>query len=464
MNTRNIFSLLNKWRLPGALFLLPLMTCAQTLTTLHSFIGPDGIAPAAPLVSSGQTLYGTTRNGGSGYGTIFAVNTDATGFTNIYNFTNGGDGANPYGGLVLSCGTLFGTAANGGSEGTGTIFAIKTNGTGFTTLHSFTALPNPFTVPPFLQNVDGVNPYSGLILAGNILYGTARSGGTVSDGNAGYGTVFAVNTNGESFITIHSFTGGSDGGEPFAGVAVSGNGLYGTTLNGGTAGYGTIFYVNTDGTGFTNLHSFSSSSDGSNPYGTLALSGTVLYGTANQGGDDANGTVFAVNSDGTGFTNLYRFMGGNDGSGPTDGLILSGNTLYGTAATGGSWNYGTIFGVNTEGTCFTTLYNFSGGNDGASPFAGLILSSNTLYGTTEAGGSSGNGTVFALSLAPPSLGIVPAGNQVVIYWPAPATNYVLQTTTNLSTTNWTTVSNGAPIIGRTLVNSPPGSFFRLQQR
>ena len=110
------------------------------------------------------------------------------------------------------------------------------------------------------------------------------------------------------------------------------------------------------------------------------------------------GTVFAINTDGTGFTNLYSFTGGSDGANPFAGLILSSNTLYGTASDGGSSYNGTIFAINTDGTGFTTLWNFTGGSDGAGPWAGLILSSNTLYGTAQEGGSSGWGTVFSYSL------------------------------------------------------------------
>jgi uncharacterized repeat protein (TIGR03803 family) len=461
MKTTTIFTIRNKWRLPGVLFLLPLMTCAQTLTTLHNFTGSDGSGPTAPLISSGQTLYGTTRSGGSGFGTIFAVNTDGIGFTNIYNFTNGNDGANPDAGLVLSCNTLYGTAANGGSGGTGTMFAINSNGTSFTTLHGFTAPFSVFTIPPFLPDPDGINPIAGLILAGNTLYGTAQGGGFLSGGYVGDGTVFAYST---GFTTVHTFAGGSDGGTPFAGVVLSGNALYGTTHDGGSGGFGTVFAVNTDGTGFTKLYNFTNGFDGANPYAGLILSGNTLYGTTEAGGSAyAAGAVFAVNTDGTGFTNLHTFTGGTDGSVPLGRLVLSGNTLYGTAWQGGSSGCGTIFAVNIDGTGFTTLHSFTGG-DGANPWAGLILSSNTLYGTTGAGGSSGNGTVFALSLAPPSLGIASIGNQVVVYWPASASTYVLQSTTNLSSTNWVSVSNGVPIIGVTLPNSPSGGFFRLQQQ
>src|SRR5258708_1795491 len=90
------------------------------------------------------------------------------------------------------------------------------------------------------------------------------------------------------------------------------------------------------------------------------------------------------------FTNLYGFTGGNDGGAPYAGLILSGNTLYGTTTAGGSSSNGTVFAVNTDGSGFTNLYGFTGGSDGGAPYAGLILSSNTLYGTASGGGSSGN--------------------------------------------------------------------------
>ena len=79
------------------------------------------------------------------------------------------------------------------------------------------------------------------------------------------------------------------------------------------------------------------------------------------GGSSGNGTVFAVNTDGTGFTTLHSFTGGSDGADPNAGLILSGNTLYGTASHGGSSGNGTVFAVNTDGTGFTNLHSFTAG-------------------------------------------------------------------------------------------------------
>jgi uncharacterized repeat protein (TIGR03803 family) len=485
------------WVLPALIAGLGLIPAgrvtAQTFTTLHNFTGFDGAGPYADLILSDNVLYGTVSYGGSsGNGTVFEVNTNGTGFTTLYSFTasannilgvyTNSDGALPYAGVILSGNTLYGTANEGGSSGAGTVFAVNTDRTGFTNLHSFTAVSN-FT------NSDGAAPH-GLILSGNTLYGTAGRGGSL-----GWGTVFAVNTNGTGFTNLHNFTAGTGGSNPWAGLILSGNTLYGTAINGGSSGNGMVFAVNTNGTGFTNLYSFTATSgslytnsDGTTPYAGLILSGSTLYGTANGGGSAGGGTVFKLNTDGTGFTNVHSFRAGgydassnytnNDGVAPLAGLILSGNTLYGTAYQGGSSGYGTVFAVSTSGTGFVSLHNFTAtsnsiNSDGIFPKAGLILSGNTLYGTAYYGGSSGWGTVFSLSLgsvsAPaPTLTIVPSGTNVILTWPVNAAGFILQSTTNLvSPVVWSTVSPGPVVVNGqyAVTNSTSGTnkFYRLSQ-
>ncbi len=188
--------------------------------------------------------------------------------------------------------------------------------------------------------------------------------------------------------------------------------LYGTTEHGGTNGNGTVFAVTINSSYVTNfavLHTFTgftkgTNSDGADPVTGLLLSGNTLYGTASGGGSGGDGTVFALNADGTGFTNLYSFsayspvyFNNGDGAQPFGGLVLSGNTLYGTTHSGGTNDAGTVFGVTTNGMGFTNLHNFTGGSDGANPYAGLISSGNTLYGTAGNGGDSYDGTVFSLT-------------------------------------------------------------------
>jgi uncharacterized repeat protein (TIGR03803 family) len=162
---------------------------AQTFATLHSFTATsgsggyngtnsDGVYPFLGLLLSGNTLYGAAQAGGSsGWGTVFAVNTDGTDFTTLYSFTassgtNGdygagtnSDGAAPNGGFILSGNTLYGTAQAGGSSGWGTVFAVNTNGTGFTNLHNFTATSG--TAGGYGINSDGASPFARLILSGD---------------------------------------------------------------------------------------------------------------------------------------------------------------------------------------------------------------------------------------------------------------------------------------------------------
>jgi len=148
----------------------------------------------------------------------------------------------------------------------------------------------------------------------------------------------AVNTRAEVFTNLYDFNSSYNGDEgpfPNSGLLLSGNTLYGTTPQGGSYGQGTVFEVNTDGTGFTNLYSFDET-NGSYPFGTLVLSGNTLYGTASDFGGGGGGTVFSINTDGTGFTNLYIFYSVDgqtpNGLEPIAGLTLSGNTLYGTSS------------------------------------------------------------------------------------------------------------------------------------
>jgi uncharacterized repeat protein (TIGR03803 family) len=445
---------------------------AQTFTNLYSFTGgTDGAEPYAALILSGNTLYGTAQLGGSSFnGTVFKANLNGTGFTELHTFTatldpdyTNSDGAYPEAGLILSGNTLYGTANSGGSSGNGTVFAINPDGTGFTNLHNFSGPPSNGSP---ITNSDGANPSAGLILSGSTLYGTTSQGGS-----SGNGTVFAINTNGTGFTNLHSFNS-SEGANPQASLVASGNSLYGTASRGGSSGFGTVFALNTDGTGFTNLHNLSYG-DGVNPQAALILSGDTLYGTAMSGGSSNFGTVFALTTNGTGFTNLHSFTYYSDGANPQASLALIGSTLYGTANSGGSSSVGTVFAINIDGTGFTNRHNFVFGSDGSNPDAGLILSGDSLYGTAYNGGGFGNGTLFSLSLGSvstptPTLTIVRSGASVILTWPTNAAGLTLQSTTNLvSPAVWITNSAGPAVVNgqNVLTNPASGSkkFYRLSQ-
>src|SRR5262249_36087498 len=154
-----------------------------------------------PIVDGSGNLYGMTHLGGTGSeGAVFKVRTDGSGFAVLHSFT-GSDGAGPYGGVVLDAsGYLYGTTGGGGAPNLGTIFKVKPDGTGFSTLYSF-------------SGSDGALPYATPILDGSgYLYGTTRDGGASSLGN-----VYKIKTDGSGFATIHHFASGTaDGQNPYA--------------------------------------------------------------------------------------------------------------------------------------------------------------------------------------------------------------------------------------------------------
>jgi uncharacterized repeat protein (TIGR03803 family) len=204
------------------------MTTNGTLTTLVAF-DPEGGSPYAGLVQGVDgILYGTTY----GSGTVFKMTTNGT-FLTLYTFTGGGDGSNPYAELVQGAdGNLYGTAFFGGTNGYGTVFKITTNGT-LTPLVSF-------------GGTNGAYPQGRLVqqASDGILYGTTESGGAYTNqSGSGYGTAFKLTTNG-MLTTLVSF-GGTNGANPQGGLVQGADGnLYGTTVDGGASGDGTIFRLN----------------------------------------------------------------------------------------------------------------------------------------------------------------------------------------------------------------------------
>jgi uncharacterized repeat protein (TIGR03803 family) len=207
----------------------------------------------------------------------------------------------------------------------------------------------------------------------------------------------------------------------------------------------------------------------------LLLSGNTLYGTTYGGGGYFGGTVFAVNTNGSDFKVLHVFdpHDPENGSSPFSGLIISGSSLYGTTDGGGGRSSGTVFALNTDGSCYTNLHSFTSGynapytnSDGSYPQAGLVLSGNTLYGLAWGGGPYANGTVFALSLVP-SLRIVDVENQVILSWPTWQPNFYLQTTTNLAMPYWSVVPGKPGVVNDqyTVTNAVSGTqqYYRLSQ-
>jgi uncharacterized repeat protein (TIGR03803 family) len=387
------------------------MTHHVLFSVLHTFTGvPDGAYPSAGLVmDKAGNLYGTTGFGGdaactSGCGTLFKLDKKGT-ETVLHSFTGGADGDVPTGDLLRdAAGNLYSTTAKGGTSDVGTVFEMDTSG-------------NETILYSFAGNADGTEPLAGLVMdaAGN-LYGSTSTGGDLScySGN-GCGTLYKLDRMGTETV-LHAFAGTPDGAEPFAGLILdkAGN-LYGTTVYGGDAacatfGCGTVFKLDKKSTE-TVLYSFPGGNAGYYPFGALVLDASGnLYGTTASGGASGHGTVFKLDRTGK-ETVLYSFTGGADGAIPYAGLIrdMAGN-LYGTTYAGGTSTFctngcGTVFKLNKTGK-ETVLHSF-GGADGAYPFSRLIRDkAGNLYGTTVYGGDlscypfNGNGCGTAFKITP----------------------------------------------------------------
>lgn len=413
----------------------------------------------SPAVSS-NIIYGTTYYDGSqNEGMVFKVHTDGTGFGVLRNFSPN-DGGHPVAGVIVSSNMLFGTTQIGGINFGGTIFRVNMDGSDFTLLKSFSSA----------QYGDGRFPYASLVLSGSSLYGTTSEGGS-----AGQGTVFKINTDGSGYTVLKSFLG-TDGAYPKANVVLSADGLslYGTTAQGGSAQYGTVFRIGTDGGGFKVLANLGTT-NGQLLYSSVALLSNTLYGIAGQGGVSNYGTIFKVGTDGSDFAVLKNFIS-TDGSFPAGGLTVVSNVLYGAAQYGGTAGYGTLFRINPDGSDFAVIRNMSV-SDGIAPYAGLTLVSNVLYGTTQIGGDGGvndGGTVFALTV-----GSTPVTtNQISVHWPgngkielnyagSPGTNYILDQTHSLARPiSWQPVGTNAADMDGTLhftniINST-NTFWRIR--
>jgi uncharacterized repeat protein (TIGR03803 family) len=401
---------------------------AQTFITLHGFRGPDGAAPTAGLtMDAAGNLYGTTYYGGSaGYGMVFKlVHTGSNWIEQpLYSFPSyqsGNDGAEPYAGVTIGPdGNLYGTTTRGGgSAAHGTVFKLSPPAS----VCKSALCPWTETILyRFSGGSDGNSPSGSVVFgSGGNLYGTTEVGGDSSCGSGeGCGVVFKLTRLGSGWTetVLHAFSGSPDGINPVSSLVFdqAGN-LYGTTNNGGLElscnpyGCGTVFQLTPSSSGWieTILYAFGEG-DGALPQGGLVLdSSGNLYGTTAYG-PVGDGTVFELTPSGGQwtYTLLYSLMSEQSGiQGPLGTLTMdAAGKLYGTTFQGGDvggtcgYGCGTVFKLvpSAGAWVYSLLYEFTGGNDGAIPYDGVILDRNSnLYGTTSAAGAGGHGVVFEIT-------------------------------------------------------------------
>lgn len=349
---------------------------------------PEGALPLSPVTeASDGALYGTTYiGGGDGAGVVYKVNKDGSGYAVLHRF-QANSNPHPFNRVIeASDGFLYGVSSSpGGITPEGILYRLNKDGSGFSVLHQFGF------------STEGASPQGVIEASDGVLYGTTSSGGL-----SGNGTIFRINKDGSGLVFLRSFAGGAaDGRYPYASVTEAADGfLYGTTTSGGAANFGTVFKIAKDGTGYAVLHHFAgAATDGATPYaGVFEASDGRLYGTTTVGGAANFGTVFGLNTDGSGYTVLKSFFGGTtDAASPYYiGVTEKDGVLWGTTNEGGAFSGGTVYKINREGTGFEIVVNFGMDmNDGRVPAAGVIHASDGyLYGTTAYG--AGGGGVFRL--------------------------------------------------------------------
>jgi uncharacterized repeat protein (TIGR03803 family) len=393
-------------------------------------------------------LYGTTSSGGStggncgalgGCGLVFKLAYKGSGWvlTPLHNFQGGNDGATPYARVIVGPdGILYGTTRQGGGSGCGgngcgTVFSLRPPAT---VCESVLCYWTETVIYRFTGGSDGAAPGNGDLVfdaAGNI-YGTTISGGS---GNCEYGTGCGViykltSSNGNwTESVLYSFTGGNDGGNPFAGLVFDAAGnLYGTAASGGNLscnapyGCGTVFQLASSGSNWTEnlLHTFQNGSDGASPQGGLIFNAAGdLYGTTPSGGLEGGGTVFTLVRSGDNWTFgvVYSFAGSGNSPGPLAGLALdAAGNVYGTTYQDGANGFGNVFELTPSSGSWsgTSLHDFTNGSDGSNSAGSVVLDGHgNLYSTALNAGVDGKGVAFEIT--------PPAGNFTLSASPAALT-------------------------------------------
>ncbi|HXE72694.1 MAG TPA: choice-of-anchor tandem repeat GloVer-containing protein, partial [Candidatus Nitrosotenuis sp.] len=336
------------------------------LSVLHSFRGSDGAWSRGSLLRVGDTLYGRTALGGAyGSGTIFRIGTDGTGFAVLHSFTAGADngqGNQPHhNAMFLLDGRLYGACLYGGNNDN--------------------APPAPPGKP-----------------------GKPKDGGPPPTAQVGNGTLFALSPQGQGYAVVLPMRGGTDGSShPHSPPTAVGATLYGMTSDGGAHGRGTLYSVAADGSGYRILHSFHPDT-GSEPHGMVVTdsTGRALLGMTRKGGrprtGQGAGVIFRYDLETGRYRVLHVFQKGVLTNGDTNDhgfLTRVGHVLYGTTQWGGAGLKGTLFSIGEDGKNFRILHSFQGGKgDGAEPYGSLTPLQGWLYGTTTRGGARNDGTLF----------------------------------------------------------------------
>jgi uncharacterized repeat protein (TIGR03803 family) len=361
--------------------------------TLHHFSGRDGALPLAGLIlHSDGSAYGTTANGGRfDRGTVYRL-TDDQRVKVLHSFADRPrDGAAPLSSVAEGDdGALYGVTPFGGQAvgRDGGVAYRLARGSGYDVLHDFGRTAT-----------DGDSSVAGLTLASDrCFYGATRYGG-----DHGFGVVYRMDTAGV-VTPIWSLPANPDPANPYAAPIEGMDGtLYGTSMNGGSEGWGTIYALSRSGRNARVLHSFAFDDGGRPQVGVIQAGDRALYGTTPTNGPDSGGTVYRLGLDGA-FDVLHAFALDAQGYYPSSPLLeLESGIFVGTTTGGGEHGEGVVFMVGTDGS-YRRLHSFGGRADGAPDGFGaagsllLIALPGHIVGVCASGGAYGLGTIWSIEL------------------------------------------------------------------
>jgi uncharacterized repeat protein (TIGR03803 family) len=363
------------------------------ITVLGVFNGPNGNQSFGNLARDGEgNIFGTTVGGGPGNaGVVFEIPNGKNTVQTFATFNSVGL-SGPVGVIVDATGNLFGTTGGGGTVQQGTLYEIAAGTNSITVLASFNS-PFGYASPSDTPVMDSAGDFFGAV---------------TGSGNE-YGYLYELPKESSTITYLGAFTP-ANGGYPEGLIIDSSGNLYGTSGSGGTSGYlqygsGTIFEISHGANSVTYLSSFATNGAYGAYSGVIADSSGNLYGLSEFGGANGTGAVYEVPAGTNSVITLASVPPESPGfwsPGPWSpaGLAMdSGGNLYGTTQAGGIDGDGTVFELLKGSNTLTTLATFNGAN-GNEPFGTVVSDgSGDIFGTAYYGGTngvSGYGTVWEI--------------------------------------------------------------------
>ncbi len=356
-----------------------------TLTKKIDFNSANGSLPQSKLFQATDTnLYGATTNGGANNeGVLFRYVIGTNSLTVRANFNSADIGSNPASSLVQAAdGKLYGVAPYGGPTTNGTLFAYDPTNDAISKRVDFSNSSN------------GSNPQSGMVLAPNgLFYGMTSLGGANAQG-----VLYEYDPATDIYTSKVDLSSSGTGSSPSGSLVLASNGnLYGMTSAGGANGDGVIFEYVPGSISVSVKVNFSAATIGSAPKGSLMqpLNSPLLYGMTNAGGPSAHGTLFTFDPNTSALVVKYSFTATSDGTSPQGSLVQAANgKLYGTTSSGGAGTSGVLFEYDISTDTYAKKVDFTGSN-GANPYGDIVQATDgKLYGMTNGGGANSNGIIF----------------------------------------------------------------------